>query len=1146
MMSDVKVDLEEGRRSHNVVVTEVPAIERLTLDKNELYHQEETTEADSPKRMILVSSTKTVSTHLAMSAMNLSKSDDDDMQPSKPASLSPPSSSHPIDSDQEQDEDEDDHDDNTSRNSKSSVSSKAWRSWKVHPRHPDNTRNNTPAAARGKNRISTLWLARLIFILFLVLVAGCMGYAAYTFQRNSEVELATSTLDAIVSRAIGAARDITHRKLLGAITLKSLYSHKFPSGDEWPYVDLNGFTEISSNMIQLSKGRGIAFSPVVQPSEIADFERWAYNTVIPGGEGLSAFGRGTFAFGDPYGNATDGRYHDTTGEVTYDSPFPNFVAPIIQLYNPDPTVQPLYMLNYHSIEARGTVMDACLKCAEDRKQKRVQKNKTSEEIDQRDSGAYCGTLTDITPPLSQKEPGAVIMLPIFPGNTPRDEIVGFLGSSLTWSEILEEAFNTRVSGIDAILRTSASPDVAYTYRVTNGKPLYYGEEGDFHDPAYDSYKRATVLTDVLKFGPGEGDSAIEDYGDGDYFSDESPEYYLTIYPTDDFFVVFSTKNPRLAMIGAVLCIVVTSLLFFGYDALVTKEMRKNHEIIDGRRRFMRFVSHEVRTPLNSVFMGLKLLRDELTRLFRDGEIDKLDCSSRLSTLLSDERIHALVNQDSNSEYDENQASEAARKDYPLNVRATTGQAQDMMVLTCQILQSATSAIDILNDLLNYDKIETGRLQLEREVVDIRQIIDSVMSEFNLAYKAKDITLRRMVDLSITSGGFFKGGDGKLQSVGDPMKLTLVFRNLLSNALKFTPRGGIVSVELSGTQTGNQLLAPTEHVKLRKSDGTEEEVSVKRTGTFTATVSDTGVGMSGEQLKALFKAGVQHNSNQMQGGGGSGLGLYIAKGVVKCHGGELAVQSDGIGKGSTFTVKLPIFNVPNDGQSSQQRPTQNGSATRSPVRVDGTDRTNAEDSHSHSVESEADLEKGESPQFQQQQEHQVVPRCLRRNLKILVVDDCKMNRKFLTRLLEREGYTCDQAEDGLVALDKVKQSLITGSSTPQISSSKETYDSILLDYEMPNLNGPFAAQRMRQLPGFSSYIVGITGNVFPEDISHFKKCGADEVLPKPLNISTLKQLWTSKPDLLQPLVVTTSKTTTANNNSEMKKELDTQSSFPSAA
>ena len=553
-----------------------------------------------------------------------------------------------------------------------------------------------------------------------------------------------------------------------------------------------------------------------------------------------------------------------------------------------------------------------------------------------------------------------------------------------------------------------------------------------------------------------------------------------------------------------------------------------------------------RTPLNSVFMGLKLLRDELTSLFRDGQIDQLDCSCRLPTLLSDERIHALVNQESTSEYDENQASEAARKDYPLNVHATTGQAQDMMVLSCQILQSATSAIDILNDLLNYDKIETGRLQIEREVLDVRQIVDTVMAEFNLAYKAKDITLRRMVDLSITSGNLFKDGDGKHQSIGDPMKLTLVFRNLISNALKFTPRGGVVSVKLSWTQADNHILSAMERVKLRKADGIEEEVSLKKTGTFTTTVSDTGVGMSTEQVKALFKAGVQYNSNQMQGGGGSGLGLYIAKGVVKCHGGELVAQSEGIGKGSTFTVNLPLFNMPNDGQYSQ-----NGSLTRSQVRVDGRDRTNPKGNHS--MEFKGDLEMGVSSQFHHEQEqnqeqrkhhHVVEPRCLRlrQDLNILVVDDSKMNRKLLTRLLEREGYSCDQAEDGLVALDKVKQRLdldVKGSSTTTTTTARSNrpYDSILLDYEMPNLNGPCAAQKMRQLPGFSSYIVGITGNVLPEDVNLFKKCGADEVLPKPLNITTLKQLWASRPEFL------------LENPGPVDKKMrlyDSQSSFPSAA
>jgi hypothetical protein len=432
--------------------------------------------------------------------------------------------------------------------------------------------------------------------MFLVAVAGCLGYAGYKFQRNAEVELATSTLDAITTRAIDSARDITQRKMLGAVTLKNLYTHAFPSADRWPYVFLNGFDHISSNMVELSNGRGIAFAPIVQPSQAAEFEAWIYNSSAdglidnPDEYDTSGFGRGIFAFGNPYENATDNRYHDTTGETSYNSPY-NILAPIIQIYNPDPSKASLYMWNYHAIESRGAVMDASLKCVEDRNQKKIQHQPEDgghEPDDQFERGTYCGTLTDITPPINQEEPGAVIMLPIFPGNTPRGNIVGFMGSSLLWSDVLDNAFNRKVSGMDVVLRTSASPDVAYTYRVKEGKAFYYGQEGDFHDPAYNSYQRTTVLTDLLKCG-----NLSSTHGNHDGLSDDSPDYYLTIYPNDDFFVVFSTRNPRLAMMGAILIIVFTSLLFFGYDALVTIEMRKNNDIIDGRRRFMRFVSHEV-------------------------------------------------------------------------------------------------------------------------------------------------------------------------------------------------------------------------------------------------------------------------------------------------------------------------------------------------------------------------------------------------------------------------------------------------------------------------------------------------------------------------------------------------------------------------
>ncbi len=81
---------------------------------------------------------------------------------------------------------------------------------------------------------------------------------------------------------------------------------------------------------------------------------------------------------------------------------------------------------------------------------------------------------------------------------------------------------------------------------------------------------------------------------------------------------------------------------------------------------------------------------------------------------------------------------------------------------------------------------------------------------------------------------------------------------------------------------------------------------ERAGSLLLMVKDSGVGMTEEQQKNLFREGVQFNANKLQGGGGSGLGLFIAKGIAELHGGTLRACSEGINKGSTFTVRYYAF------------------------------------------------------------------------------------------------------------------------------------------------------------------------------------------------------------------------------------------------
>ena len=122
-------------------------------------------------------------------------------------------------------------------------------------------------------------------------------------------------------------------------------------------------------------------------------------------------------------------------------------------------------------------------------------------------------------------------------------------------------------------------------------------------------------------------------------------------------------------------------------------------------------------------------------------------------------------------------------------------------------------------------------------------------------------------------------------------------------------------------------------------------------------------------------------------------------------------------------------------------------------------------------------------------------------KVMVVDDVLSNRKMLMRLLQRKGIECNvEAEDGHIAVNMYKQA--------KGSSSEEPFDAILMDYEMPVMNGPTATKVLRDM-GCVALIVGVSGNVLPADVEYYLSMGANAVLPKPLNYAELEKIWANK-------------------------------------
>ncbi len=274
-------------------------------------------------------------------------------------------------------------------------------------------------------------------------------------------------------------------------------------------------------------------------------------------------------------------------------------------------------------------------------------------------------------------------------------------------------------------------------------------------------------------------------------------------------------------------------------------------------------------------------------------------------------------------------------------------------------------------------------------------------------------------------------------------------NVLTNP-SYVGSGNLrVRVSISTFSNGKQR---RETVMLHK----EGKVDMIQRGIINIEMIDEGVGMTPEQVKTVFNDGTQFNANQFQAGGGSGLGLSIAKGIVMSHGGKLSCSSRGMGLGTTFHLSLPLYD-----------PVDTVSHTNRTLMTKGKDV----------ARNVADADSG-------------VPQ-----LYILVVDDSLTNRKLCMRLLERNGHTCEGASDGDEAVIMVTKSLAGG----------KPYDCILMDYEMPKMNGPEACERMRNL-GCSSYIAGVTGNLLSEDVDHFRNCGANWVFPKPFRMEALEEQW----------------------------------------
>jgi signal transduction histidine kinase/CheY-like chemotaxis protein len=185
-----------------------------------------------------------------------------------------------------------------------------------------------------------------------------------------------------------------------------------------------------------------------------------------------------------------------------------------------------------------------------------------------------------------------------------------------------------------------------------------------------------------------------------------------------------------------------------------------------------------------------------------------------------------------------------------------------------VRSSGDALLHVIDDILDYSKIEAGKLDLEREPFDLRGCVE----------KTLDIVAPRASDKEVELGCLF-GDDVPAGVVGDAARLRQVLLNLLSNAVKFTEKGEVVvEVDADPTGSGSWNLA--------------------------VTVRDTGIGIPPDRMERLFESFSQVDASTTRRYGGTGLGLAISRRMIELMGGTIAVESEE-GKGSTFRIVLPV-------------------------------------------------------------------------------------------------------------------------------------------------------------------------------------------------------------------------------------------------
>jgi signal transduction histidine kinase/CheY-like chemotaxis protein len=366
-----------------------------------------------------------------------------------------------------------------------------------------------------------------------------------------------------------------------------------------------------------------------------------------------------------------------------------------------------------------------------------------------------------------------------------------------------------------------------------------------------------------------------------------------------------------------------------------------------------------------------------------------------------------------------------------------------------IERNARQQATLINDLLDLTRIDSGKIELAREPTDLACLIEAAVNVIRPQAE------NRTVGIEVSRPA------KPLVCNVDPVRIQQVVLNLLSNAVKFTPEGGHVSVALC-PDSGND-------------DPADSEVVIE--------VADTGIGISPEFLPFVFDRFSQANGGINRQYGGLGLGLAITRALVEMHGGTLAVESDGIDRGSRFTVSLPAtllvaHSTPdsepvaeaNRGHHSQLIPEAASVDTtiQSPQRAPSAERVPVQ---------------RESPAPGELQEQLA--------LRLMIVEDSADTLNMLTTWLHTYGCEVRAASSAAEAL------ALAAHFAPSV---------VISDIGMPNVDGYQFLRQLRATPGLENVrAVALTGYAREEDREMALAAGYDAHIAKPPRMEQLLAL-----------------------------------------